>query len=471
MSKLYDLAIIGGGAAGLMAAPFALKLGAQVAFVEKDRIGGDCTWTGCVPSKTLLKTAKLVHQMRSADHYGLLPTEPVVDLKSVMNHVRSVIDEIYQPTAPQELRDKGIEVFLGAPRFLDSHTLRIGEKTLTAHNFLICTGAHPFVPPIAGLDSVNYATYLNIWDLAVLPRHLAVIGAGPIGCEMAQAFRRLGARVTLLEAGARLLSRDDTAASEALAKVFANEGIDLLFNASVERAWKDGGSTHLTARGKEIVCDALLVAVGRRPNVAGLDLEKAGVNYSKHGIHVNDHLHTSQRHIYAAGDCVGSYQFSHYAGWQGFLAVRNALLPGAAKGVTDNIPWTTFTDPEVAHVGLTEEQARQRLGNQVLSYQWPMQRVDRAQNEGETTGFIKLIYQKNGRLLGATIVAAAAGEMIHEWIVALQHGFKVDELAKVIHVYPTYSMASMQAAAAIFVERLLDGISGSIIRRLARVTR
>ena len=471
MNKTYDLAIIGGGAAGLIAAPFAIKLGARVAFVEKERIGGDCTWTGCVPSKTMLKTAKLVHQMRTADHYGLMPAEPMVDLKSVMNHVRSVIDEIYQPTAPDELRQKGMEVFLGEPSFLDSHTLTIGETTLTANNFLICTGAHPFIPPIAGLDSVGYFTYLDIWNLEVLPGHLTVVGGGPIGCELAQAFHRLGARVTLLEAGETLLPRDDTAASRALAEVFTNEGIDLLFNAGVERVWQDGGSLHLAAAGKEIVCDTVLVAVGRRPNVKGLDLEKAGVNYSERGIQVDDHLRTSQRHIYAAGDCLGSYQFSHYAGWQGFLAVRNALLPSAAKGVTEKVPWTTFTDPEVAHVGLTEEQARHRLGNQVLSYQWPMNQVDRAQNEGEKAGFIKIVYQKNGRLLGTTIIAAEAGEMIHEWIVALERGFKVDELAKIIHVYPTYSTASMQAAAAIFVERLLGGISGRVIRRLAHVTR
>ena len=471
MSNPYDLAIIGGGAAGLVAAPFAIKLGARTAFVEKDRIGGDCTWTGCVPSKTLLKTAKLVHQMRTADRYGLMSTEPVVDLKAVMNHVRSVIEEIYQPTAPEELRHKGMEVFLGRPRFIDSHTISIGETALTAHNVLICTGAHPFIPPIAGLDSVDYFTYLDIWNLKALPHHLAVIGGGPIGCEMAQTFRRLGARVTLLEAGDRLLPRDDTSASQALAEVFTDEGINLLFKAGVERAWQDGKSVHLAAGDKEIVCDALLVAVGRRPNVEGLDLEKAGVKYSQYGIQVDDRLRTSQQHIYAAGDCVGSYQFSHYAGWQGFIAVRNALLPGTSKGVTNDVPWTTFTDPEVAHVGLTEESARQRLGNKVMTYQWPMKQVDRAQNEGETTGFLKLVYEKNGTLLGVTIVAGQAGEMIHEWIIALKHGFKVDELASVIHVYPTYSIASMQAAAAIRVERLLGGLSGQVIRRFAHVTR
>ncbi len=471
MSKTYDLAIIGGGAAGLIAAPFAIQLGARVAFVEKDRIGGDCTWTGCVPSKTLLKAARVAHQMRTADRYGLPPVDPAVDLKSVMSRVHSVIEEIYQPTAPEELRRKGMDVFLGEPRFLGSHTLAIGETILTAQKIIICTGAHPVIPPISGLDGVNYLTYRNIWNLEVLPRHLVVIGAGPIGCEMAQAFHRLGAGVTLLEAGDRLLPNDDASASPVLAKVFTDEGIDLLFNAAVERAWQDGDSIHLMAGDKEIVCDALLVAAGRRPNVEGLRLEKAGVRYTEHGMQVDDHLRTSQPHIYAAGDCTGGYQFSHYAGWQGFMAVRNTLLPGKAKGISGLVPWCTFTDPEVAHVGLTEAQAREKLGAEITTYEWPMVKVDRALNEGESAGFLKLVYRKNGTILGVTIVAAQAGEMINEWVVAMKEGFKIDELARSIHVYPTYAMATLSATAAIKVDRLLSGLFGKLIRRLARVSR
>ncbi|MBI2906769.1 MAG: FAD-dependent oxidoreductase [Chloroflexi bacterium] len=442
-----------------------------MALVERGRVGGDCTWFGCVPSKTLIKAAKLAHQMRRADHYGLTSTEPSVDLKSVMAYVRSVIEDIYRPGAPEELRRKGIDVFLGETRFLDAHRLSVGETTLTGRNFLICTGAHPFVPPISGLDTVRYYTYRDMWDLDGLPGHLAIIGGGPIGCEMAQAFRRLGAKVSLIDRGNRLLRRDDGAAAHAIAEVFKDEGIDLLLNASVSQVWQEGGSIKLLAGGTEMACDALLVAVGRHPAVNGMDLETAGVRYSESGIQVDERLKTSQDHIYAAGDCVGSYQFSHFAGWQGFVAVRNALLPGSSRGVTDNVPWTTFTDPEVAHIGLTEEQARQRFGDDVMTFEWPMKSVDRARNEGETSGFLKLVYRRDGSLLGTTIVAAQAGEMIHEWIVAAQYGFKVDQLAKVMHVYPTYSLASMQAAADIFVERLLSGVGGGIIRRLARVTR
>ncbi len=471
MKNIYDLAIIGGGAAGLIAAPFAVQLGARVAFIENDRIGGDCTWTGCVPSKTLIKSARVAYQMRTASRFGLAPVDTAVNLKPVMEHVRSVIAEIYSHTTPETLRNQGIDVFLGEPHFIDPHTISIGDQMLSANYVLICTGAHPFIPPITGLDMTHHLTYQNIWDLDVLPNHLVVIGGGPIGCEIAQSFRRLGSRVTLLEGGDRLLPHDDNDASKTLAEVFRNEGIDLRLKSNVERTWQIGGDVHLTVAGEEIVSDALLVAVGRRPNIDDLDMKKAGVKYSKQGIQVDRNLRTSQPHIYAAGDCLGGFQFSHYAGWQGFIAIRNALLPGSSRGITDQVPWTTFTDPEVAHVGMTEGQARQKLGDDVFTNIWPMKRVDRALNEAEDTGFIKLIYQKDRKLLGVTIVAAEAGEMVNEWVVAMKHSFKVDELASVIHVYPTYSTASMQASAAILVKRLLGGLSGEIVRRLAHVKR
>jgi pyruvate/2-oxoglutarate dehydrogenase complex dihydrolipoamide dehydrogenase (E3) component len=469
MNSKYDLAIIGGGAAGLIAAPFAIHLGARVAFIEKDRIGGDCTWTGCVPSKTLIKTARVAHQMRTADRFGLEPVDTAVDLKPVMEHVRSVIAEIYSHTTPEALRKQGIDVYLGEPHFIDAHTISIGEQRLQANYVLICTGAHPFIPPIPGLDKTKYLTYHNIWDLNVLPRHLVVIGGGPIGCEISQGFHRLGSRVTLVEGGDRLLPHDDSDASKTLAEVFRTEGIDLKLKSNVERTWQEGDDIHLIAAGRELVCDALLVAVGRRPSVEGLVLEKAGIKYSNQGIQVDSHLRTNQSHIYAAGDCLGGFQFSHYAGWQGFIAVRNALLPGSSNGLTSQVPWTTFTSPEIAHVGMTEEQAREKLGDEVMTHVWPMKSVDRALNEAEETGFLKIIYRKDRKLLGVTIVAAEAGEMINEWVVAMKHNFKVDELASVIHVYPTYATASMQASAAVLVKRLLGGLTGAVIKRLAHV--
>ncbi len=471
MNEPYDLVIVGAGSGGLSAAAFAVQLGARVALVEKNRIGGDCTWSGCVPSKTLLKTAKVAHEMRTADRYGLPPAQPLVDLKAVMAHVRDVIGEIAIEESPEVLRAEGIEVVLGEARFVDPHTLIAGDTTLAARRFLITTGAHPFIPPIAGLDKVGYRTYESIWSLEKLPGHLLVVGAGPSGCEMAQAFRRLGAEVTLLASRDRLLPRDDPQASRVLGEVFDVEGIRVRYNARVEHAWQDEAGIHVGAAGDELEGDALLITSGRRPTVAGLDLEKAGVLYSEQGIQVDDNLRTSRRHIYAAGDCTGGLQFTHYAGWQATLAVRNALLPGASKGVTDQVPWTTFTDPEVAHVGLTEPQARERFGDAIMTCDWPMARVDRARTDGDTAGFIKLVHKQDGALLGATIVASRAGEMIHEWIVALHEGIKVGDLASAIHVYPSYSAAGQQAAAAIRIDRLLSGTSGRVVRGLAHLMR
>jgi len=479
MSETYDLVIVGAGSGGLSAAAFAAQLGARVALVERHRIGGDCTWSGCVPSKTLLKTARVAHEMRTAGRYGLPVAQPVVDLKAVMTHVRDVIREIAQEESPQALRGNGIAVVLGEARFIDPHTVVVrpgspqvaGDTTLTARRFLITTGAHPFIPPIEGLEDVDYLTYETVWGLETLPRHLLVVGGGPLGCEMAQAFRRLGAEVTLLASRDRLLPRDDPQASRVLGQVFDAEGIRVRYHARVERAWRDEDGIHVGAADDEWVGDALLIASGRRPTVAGLDLERAGVLFGEQGIQVDDHLRTSQRHIYAAGDCTGGPQFTHYAGWQAVVAARNALLPGASKGITDQVPWTTFTDPEVAHVGLTEAQARNRFGEAILTCNWPMARVDRARTEGDTAGFIKLVHKKDGALLGATIVASRAGEMLHEWIVALHQGIKVGDLSNAIHVYPSYSVAAQQAAAAIRIDRLLGGASGRVVRGLVHLMR
>jgi pyruvate/2-oxoglutarate dehydrogenase complex dihydrolipoamide dehydrogenase (E3) component len=471
MTEPYDLVIIGAGSTGLTAADFAVRLGARVALVEKHRTGGECTWTGCVPSKTLVKAAKVAHHMRTAGRYGLPPVEPEVDLKSVMAHVWAVVNEVYHEESPDALRAEGIDVYLGAARFLDPHTLAASEETLSARHVLIATGAHPFLPPVDGLEGVDCLTYESIWNLQVLPKHLLVLGAGPIGCEIAQAFRRFGAQVTLLSSRDRVLPRDDPAAARVLAQVFEAEGVDVRANARAERAWQNESGIHLLAGGDELVGDALFVAAGRRPNVEGLGLEKASVSYSDEGIQVDDNLRTSARHIYAAGDCIGRHQFTHYAGWQAVIAVRNALLPGASKGIPEHVPWTTFTDPEVAHAGLTEAQARTRFGDEVETHEWPMARVDRARAEGDTAGFVKLVHKRDGTLLGATIVAERAGEAIHEWIVALDRGLKVDDLASPIHIYPTYSTASWQAAAAIRMERLLGGTSGRILRGLARLMR
>ncbi len=462
----YDLVVIGGGAAGLVAVDLGLDLGLRVALVEKARPGGDCTWTGCVPSKSLLKVARVAQEMRTAGRYGLASAEPTVDLAAVWRYVRQAIAGVYRHETPEVLRERGVAVYLAAPRFLDARTLQVGPEQVRGRVFLLATGAHPFLPPIEGLESVPYRTYETIWDLPTLPRHLIIVGAGPIGCEMAQAFRRLGAEVTLVVSRGRVLPRDDPEAAQVIERVLEREGVRLLLRSRARRAWQDQSGIHLLAGEEEVLGDALLVATGRRPNVQGLGLEQAGVAYDEHGVRVNRYLRTSRRHIYAAGDVTGGPQFTHYAGWQAFQAVRNAFLPGAVPGVKAYVPWTTFTDPEVAHVGLIETQARERYGAGRVC-RWPLERVDRAVAEGETEGLVKVVHAPDGTLLGMTIVAPRAGEMIQEGVLALEQKMRVSDLAGLMHVYPTYAVATMQAALTIRIERLFGGLLGRVLRRLA----
>jgi pyruvate/2-oxoglutarate dehydrogenase complex dihydrolipoamide dehydrogenase (E3) component len=462
----YDLLVVGAGSAGLSAAGFGVEMGARTALVERKRIGGDCTWSGCVPSKTLLKAAKVVHHMRAPGPFGLSPTEPTVDLKPVMDHVHAVIEETYAEESPAVMREKGIDVYLGEARFVDPHTLVVGKERVQARNVVLSTGAHPFHPPIEGLDAVDSLTYETLWDLKTLPEHLLVLGGGPIGSEMSQAFRRLGARVTLIEGQDRILTRDEPEASHAMMRVFEAEGIELCLGDHASRAWQDDAGIHLQVGEDELVGDALLVAVGRRPNVAGLDLERAGVAYSARGIEVDDHLRTSQRHIFAAGDCIGSYQFTHYAGWQATIAARNALLPAASKGVKEWVPWTTFTEPEVAHYGMMEDEARERYGDAMAVTTLPMTQVDRARAEVDREGFVKVVH-KGGKALGVTIVSARAGELLQEWIHVLDGNLRLRDLTT-IHVYPTYSRANVKSAGQVLQKQFLEGPLGGLVRRLGQ---
>jgi len=391
-----------------------------------------------------------------------------------MSKVREVMEEIAIAESAEALSSQVIDVFLGEARFLDPHTIATADAELKARRILIATGAGPLIPPIPGLDQVGYLTYETYWDLEVLPEHLLLVGGGPIGCELAQAFRRLGSRVSLVEAMPRILLQDEPEASSLILNKLANEGVEFHLDAPVEKIEKNvqnSSGIQLTTSQGPLSGDALLLAVGRRARLSGLELEQAGVDYGPNGIEVNRNLRTSQRHIYAAGDCLGGFQFTHYAGWQGFMAVRNALLPGSTRAVLDRVPWTTFTEPEVAHVGLTEEQARDRYGHHVEVNNWPMAQVDRVLTDGASAGFIKLVHRPNGRLLGATAVSRRAGEMIEEWTLALDQGRKVGDLADSIHVYPTYSMANMQLSSHHRVSGLLSGASGRIIRKLAGIMR
>src|SRR5260370_15453074 len=334
----YDLVIIGAGSGGLTAAGFAAQLGAKVALVEKNRIGGDCTWTGCIPSKALLKAAKVAHEVRTASRFGICSNVPAVEMTSVRAYVQQAIQQVYQFEGPEELRKHGIEVIQGAGRFVDAKTVMVGEQLVRAKTFLLTTGGRPRIPAIAGLNDVEFLTYEQIFENDRLPRSMIVIGGGPIGMEMAQAHQRLGAKVSVI--ADRLLPKDEPEVREGMQRVFEREGIRLVWGRA-KSARKEGDEIVLATEREEARGDFLLIASGRKPAVAGLDLEKAGVNYAEGGIPVDDQLRTNGKHIYAAGDVTGGYQFTHFAGWQGFQASRNALLPGSSSARPNLLPSVT----------------------------------------------------------------------------------------------------------------------------------
>jgi pyruvate/2-oxoglutarate dehydrogenase complex dihydrolipoamide dehydrogenase (E3) component len=465
-SERYDLVVIGAGAGGLTAARFAAQLGATVALVERDRIGGDCTWTGCVPSKSLIRVAKAAHEIRTAQRFGIATEAVSVRMDEVRRYVHGKVLQIYAPTTPEALEREGIDVILGPAAFVDAHTVRVGDRMLRGRRFLINTGATPAIPAIAGLNRVSYFTYHRIFDNDRLPDSLIVVGGGPLGMEIAQAYRRLGSRVTIV--ARRLLPRDDPEAADTIRRVFEGEGIRLVVGraTAIRPAPDDARAIVVSSDAGETRGDCLLIAAGRKPNVHDLALERAGVTYSEQGIVVDDRLRTNVRHIYAAGDVLGGEQFSHVAAWQAFEAARNALLPGSASGRPNPIAWVTFTDPEVAQVGLTESAARSRFGDRARIAQWRLSRVDRAVCDDDADGFIKLVMGPGGVIIGATIVAARAGEMSAEMSVAIARRLKVGDIATAIHAYPTYATALQQMAGEAATTGWIRSAQGRLVRRL-----
>jgi pyruvate/2-oxoglutarate dehydrogenase complex dihydrolipoamide dehydrogenase (E3) component len=351
---------------------------------------------------------------------------------------------------------------------LDQSTITAGDGTIRSKAFLLTTGARPFVPPIPGLEEVPFITYEQVFDNEALPKTMIIVGGGPIGMEMAQAYQRLGSQVTIVTNS--VLPKEEPHVQELMQSLLASEGVRFILEPA-KSARRDGSAAVIATEHHEARGDLLLVAVGRRPTVDGLELQHAGVNHSPRGIPVDDQLRTNVKHIYAAGDVTGGYQFTHYAGWQAFQAVRNALLPGSSSGMSNLVPWVTFTDPEVAHIGATEEQARAEYADRIRIHRWEMGKVDRAVCENDAAGFLKIISKTDGTILGATIVAARAGEAIAEIIVAMKQRVKISDLAGTIHPYPTYSTAVQQMAADITVEHLLSGTSGKLVRGLSRAIR
>jgi pyruvate/2-oxoglutarate dehydrogenase complex dihydrolipoamide dehydrogenase (E3) component len=465
----YDIAILGAGASGLIAADFAVQLGARTALIDKGPIGGDCTWSGCVPSKSLIKVASVAHHARTAARYGIGVSAPTTDMTEVRAYLRATIQQIYEPTMPDALRRKGMDVLIGAARFLDPHTLKVGTERIRARKVLINTGAEPRIPAISGLTNVPYLTYQQIFENDRLPRQMLIVGGGPIGCEVAQAYQRLGSQVTII--AEHLLPSEEPEVQALLNRIFAQQGIERI-TARAESVCCDGDAITVETRASNATGDLLLIATGRTPLVRDIGLEAANVTYSERGIEVNKSLQTTARHIYAAGDVIGGPQFSHLAGWQGFQAVRNALLPGNNAGVTAAMPHITFTSPEVAQIGMTEAKARGKFKSQdLLIKSFDISKVDRAVNEDDRLGLIKIVARSNGLILGASIVGERAGETITEIAVAMRNKLKLADLAATVHPYPTYSTGVQLLATKMAVEHAFSGFSGQVIRGLSALWR
>ncbi len=469
-----DICVIGAGAGGLSVAAGAVQLGARVVLIEKGAMGGDCLNTGCVPSKALLAAAHAAQTMRDAGRFGIGGGSPEVDWRAVHDHVHRVIAAIAPNDSEERFEGLGVRVIRAEARFVDRRTVEAGTERVRARFFVVATGSSPFVPPIEGLDKVPFFTNENIFDHREPIDHLLVIGGGPIGMELAQAHRRLGARVTVLEAE-RLLTRDDPECVAIVVERLRAEGIVFYEGGRDLRLARteDGAiAVHCRAEDGEICVTGshLLIATGRRANVAGLGLDAAGVAYTPRGITVDARLRSSNRRVFAVGDVTGSYPFTHMAAYQAGIVIRNMLFRLPAKVDDRAVPWVTYTDPELAHVGLSEAEAR-RTGRDVQVLRWSMAENDRAQAERRSEGLIKVVVDRRGTVLGATLVGAQAGELLQPWVLAVGQKMKIGALASMIAPYPTRSEASKRVAGSYYSDKLFSTSTRRIVRWLLRLSR
>jgi pyruvate/2-oxoglutarate dehydrogenase complex dihydrolipoamide dehydrogenase (E3) component len=451
----YDLVIVGMGSGGMVASEFAATLGLRVAVVERGRVGGDCLWTGCVPSKALLASAKAAHTMRVADRYGLPSVVPEIDTSLVWKRIRTVQQEVATTDDdPERYRAMGVEIVAGTARLTGPNTVRVtggdgSSRDLETRFVLLCTGSRPAAPPIEGLREAGYLTSENVFELDRGPASVVMIGGGPIAIEMAQGFARLGIRVTVLQKGPGILPRDEPELVAILTRLLREDGVDLHLNVETRRVTVSDGrkAVHGVEAGEESrwAAEELLVAVGRRANVEDLGLEELGVDMGPRGVVVDQRMRTSVPSIYAAGDLAGRFLFTHSAAYEGVRAIRDMFFPGKGT-VTNFVPWCTFTDPELAHAGLTVAEARRRHGDGVDVWRLDLAHSDRARADGVSDGAM-VVVTHDKKVVGAHILAPAAGEMIHELALAIDQGLKFSDVAGLIHVYPTLSTSIGQLAA------------------------
>ncbi|MDQ3374507.1 MAG: mercuric reductase [Acidobacteriota bacterium] len=486
MSETYDLIVIGGGSAGLVAAGGSATLGAKVALVEKKALGGDCLYTGCVPSKTMIKSARFAHHAREAGKYGFQDLEPKFlddSFASITNRVQNVIEIIEHHDAPEVFEKMGVEVVFGTPKFINPNEIEVslkssGEKrVMRAKRFCISTGSSPFIPPVEGLQETGFITNEKVFQIKELPKRLILLGAGAIGVELGQSFARFGSQVTMVESADRILIKEDEEVSALMEKLLKEEGLEILTKAKAVKVHKSANGAKVVtieSNGKtfEIEADEILVAVGRQPNVNGLDLEKAGVEFDEKQIKTNGYLQTSAKHIFAAGDVTAHFQFTHMADYEAQIVIQNAFAPFPFKKKTDFrvVPWATFTEPEIGRVGMTEAEAKKKFGGDFKIYKVNFTENDRAQTSGATTGFAKIVTNKN-RIVGATLVGEHAGELIHEFVWAMKEKLKVSDLNKIIRVYPTLAKITQAIGTEATLETLKSPFAQKWFKRYLKVWR
>ncbi|MDY6933925.1 MAG: NAD(P)/FAD-dependent oxidoreductase [Spirochaetota bacterium] len=470
----FDLVVVGAGSGGISSANLAKNLGKRVAIVENDKVGGECTWSGCVPSKALIRASQIAHDVNHLNEYGLqIDGSLQLNTKNVMSYVRSVIEKVYKEEKPEIFEKMGISVFLGNPKFIDNHRLKVGEQILTSKSFIIATGSSPFLPPIEGLHDAPYLTNKTIFDLEVLPDSMIILGAGPIGIEIASALNRLGVKITVLDMSDHILPREDQELVDILSDRLKAEGVKLLTSTkATSLSRQDDGIVFTVQNGKgqieKIKGESTLIAVGRKPNTSGFDLVNAGVEYNPKGIIVNNMLQTTAKNIYACGDVVGPYQFSHMAEYQATIAVMNAVLPIPIKKKVDysNVVWATFTDPELARAGFTEEEARERYGDKIRVYRHYYNRVDRGKTDNMEIGMSKFICSRKGNLLGIHILGEGASELLHEAQLAKSLKISFAQIQSVIHVYPTYSDVIKRPSGQLYADRIRENFFVKILQGL-----
>lgn len=475
MIEVYDFVVIGGGSAGLVAAGGAALLGAKVLLVEKRALGGDCLYTGCVPSKTLIRSARFAADLRRATDFGFRVSDfgfENDDFASIANRVSRVVKTIERHDSPERFEKMGVEVVFGAPRFLNRREieieLRTGEtRKIKAKRFCIATGSSATIPPVDGLKEVGFQTNETVFELKKLPAKLVVLGGGAIGVEIGQSFRRFGSDVTIVETDERILKTEDREISEFVEANFRRENIEILTKTKAVTVRIENGKKFigLEQNGKqfEIEADEILVATGRKPNLENLGLEKAGVEFDKNKIIADPFLRTTAKHIFAAGDVTGNFRFTHAADYEAQTVINNAFLfrPFLKKVDYRAIPWATFISPEIGRVGLTETEAREEFGDKIKIYKVGFDENDRAQAEDEAIGFAKIVCRANGEVVGAHLVGASAGEVVHEFVWAIKMRWKISELNRIVRVYPTLS----KIVQAVGTESTIETLQSGFVRR------